>query len=400
MTKYDIIVIGGGPAGLYASINAYNKNTKILVLEKDREIGKPIICAEGISNRTLDLFFEKNDFPFIRNKFKELVLKYNDAISYTHIPDMGIVVNRSVFDRYIADIAIEKGIEIKTSENVLSAKYIDNGVEIITENNTFTAKMIIIADGVESRIASFFNMDSATDLNDIYACYQYIMRDESINDKEIIFDFSPEFARYGYIWLFPRGNKEVNFGIGVIPNLSTKKPDVLLKKYKEKYYPNGEILRETAGAVPINPMKKIFADRVLVCGDAARYADPLTGGGIDNALRTGQFAGQIAKQSITKNDFSEKFLSQYDKDVKRDNWFFISKQLKLKNIIERMDDDELNKFFKLTIESLNNKTIYSDDFYSSLFSFSSMKNRMQLIAYLSKMLITKPFLLRILLKLL
>ncbi len=400
--KYDIIVAGGGPAGLYASYIAKKNNSKlkILLLEKDKEIGEPILCAEGISNRTLKLFFDKKNYPFIRNIFDSLIIKYKEYKSETKIPDMGVIINRGEFDKYIANMALQVGVEIKTSENIINGEYIDNGIKIITENNEYQAEMLIIADGVESRIASFFNIDTITNLNDIYSCYQYVYKHENIKDNEIVFDFTPEYAGYGYLWIFPRGDNQANFGLGINTNKINKKAKNILKEYKERFYPKGKIIRELAGAVPVNPVKNPYSDRILICGDAARYADPMTGGGIDNAIRTGKFAGEVAVKAFKKNDFSEKFLKEYNRIVKKDNGFFIEKQLKLKNIIENMNEKELDDFFINSIKFFDNKTILSDDFYSTLFSMTSIKNKLHIMISLGKLLIDYPGLMKIIKKLL
>ena len=397
MNKYDAIIIGGGPAGLYAAVSIA-EGFNVLVLEKDEKIGEPIICAEAISNNTLKNFFRGENLPFIRNRYSIITINYKEKKATNAL--MGLLVNRSLFDNYIAEKALEKGVEIKLNTLVIDAQVKENFVLVTTEKEEYEAKMVIVADGVESYIGQKLGFDSVCPLNDMYSCYQYHIKDDSINDDEILFDFSPEFAPGGYVWVFPRGDNEANLGLAVNAEMMKNRPLDTLKSYKDKFYPNAEIKREMSGCVSVNPLSRIYGERAIVVGDAARYADPMTGGGIDNALRTGGFAGQVASIVLKEDNFSLKKMSLYGEFVEKDNWYSIKKQLQLKKLISDMSEEELDKFFNSSLELFDGNKIFSSDFYSATYSIKSKVKTAGLLYHFLGSLMKDKYLLKIIMRLL
>ncbi|MDY6788111.1 MAG: NAD(P)/FAD-dependent oxidoreductase [candidate division WOR-3 bacterium] len=376
ISKSDVIIAGGGPAGLYSAYCLARRGLDVTVIERDKSIGYPIICAEGVSNRTLDNYLPGFDTDAVRNHFSRLIVKYSAMSSVSDIPDMGVILNRAYFDRYIADIAEDAGAEIILSENITGGHYSSEGIIVETGRQKYEARGLIAADGVESRVASFFNINTSSRLGDVYSCCQYTIKDSSIDDNDIIFDFTPRYARSGYLWVFPRGDNTANFGLGILRNINKKKPCDLLEAYRQEYYPHSEILEEKTGGVPVRPLMKPYSNKVLVCGDAMRYADPITGGGIDNALRSAYFAAETMHRAITGNDMSEKTMKQYKKQLERDNGYSINLQLKLRNLMNEMDDSELDGLFKGILEILDKRCIRADDFYSEILPLGSIMGKL------------------------
>lgn len=374
--KSDVIIAGGGPAGLYSAYCLARRGLDVTVIERDKSIGYPIICAEGVSNRTLHNYLPGFDTRAVRNHFSRLIVKYSGMSSVSDIPDMGVILNRADFDRYIAGIAEDAGAEIVLSENITGGHYSSEGIVVETGKQKYEARGLIAADGVESRIASFFNINTTARLGDVYSCYQYTLKDSSIDNNDIIFDFSPRYVRSGYLWVFPRGDNTANFGLGILRNINKTNPRDILESYREEHYPGSQILEEKTGGVPVRPLVKPYSKNVLVCGDAMRYADPITGGGIDNALRSAYFAAETMYRAITSNDMSERTMRQYKEQLERDNGYSISMQLKLRRLMDEMDDSELNELFKGIIEILDKRGIRADDFYSEILSLGSIMGRL------------------------
>jgi digeranylgeranylglycerophospholipid reductase len=153
-----------------------------------------------------------------------------------------------------------------------------------------------------------------------------------------------EVAPGGYLWLFPKGPGCANVGLGIMGKYAAKKKAIqYLKEFVDRNFPNAAILSIVAGGVPTSPqLKSIIADGLMLAGDAGHQIDPLSGGGIINALIGGKLAGETAAEAIKAGDVRVKFLKRYqsawDKVRKKD----LQLAYKIKKIVYHFEDDDLN----------------------------------------------------------
>jgi flavin-dependent dehydrogenase len=150
----------------------------------------------------------------------------------------------------------------------------------------------------------------------------------------------------GYGWVFPKKDS-VNIGIGEIkPSASQTANRPNLKEFYENYIrllkeskiipPTIKLGKIQGGILPLNPLKKTFVDRVVLCGDAAGLMNPLTGDGIDYAMSSGKIAAEVCTEALEADDTSAFFLSKYQQLWKND----FGKEIKLclfilKGLLER-----------------------------------------------------------------
>jgi digeranylgeranylglycerophospholipid reductase len=128
------------------------------------------------------------------------------------------------------------------------------------------------------------------------------------------FYFGNAISPGGYVWVFPKGDREANIGLGILGTRCNGTPPVeYLQKYVDRVYPNGKILQVIVGAVPVSDMSgRISTNGLMLAGDGARLTDPLFGAGIMNAMSSGRMAGINAAAAIKKGDVSAKALKKYD----------------------------------------------------------------------------------------
>jgi flavin-dependent dehydrogenase len=110
----------------------------------------------------------------------------------------------------------------------------------------------------------------------------------------------------GYAWFFPKG-RTANVGLGVVSSKTSHLPDLLndfLNNLKEaKKISRVEILSRTGGSIPCEPRRQTLFGNILLVGDAAGHAHPITGAGILNAVIGGEMAGRIAAEAVARGDF-------------------------------------------------------------------------------------------------
>ncbi|MBK6913316.1 MAG: NAD(P)/FAD-dependent oxidoreductase [Ignavibacteriales bacterium] len=317
-TKYDIIVVGAGPAGSMAARFAAEQGVSVLMLEKDRDVGYPVRCGEAISKAGVEEFIPSDDkwiaariskFSFIAPDETEVIVDFGDA---------GYVLDRRIFDYELARTAAEAGTHIITRAYVNGLLFDDGKVigvkyEYQGEQREVKAKVVIAADGVESRVGRWAGLKTHIDFRDMESAVQITAANIPVDQSTLYFYFGKDVAPNGYFWVFPKGHNKANIGLGVSGLIGKKKSaQSYLNDFMDKHYPNAPVLTTIAGGVPCSiTLDKISAPGIMLVGDAARQVNPLSGGGIASGMIGGKIAGTIAGEAIKKNNIDQ--ILTYDK---------------------------------------------------------------------------------------
>lgn len=147
------------------------------------------------------------------------------------------------------------------------------------------------------------------------------------------------------MWVFPKGPKTASVGIGVEVRLcDAGMAYSLLMDFIKYRFGKASIVAEWAGGVPVSlPMKKPYGNGIILVGDAARHCNPLTGGGIYTAMVSGQKAGELAVEAVTKNDVSEKFLGIFNKRIEEDIIKVHKRSYRISKALGNLTDDNFNQ---------------------------------------------------------
>ena len=257
--RYDVIVVGAGPAGSTTALHAAKNGCSVLLLEKDREIGIPVRCAEAVGEIGLSKVLEPKEHWF-SNRIEGFRLFAPDGtkVNVNH-NEQGWVLDRKIFDRELAEMAADEGVEILTKAYVYDLIKNDNivsGVKVKYLNNEyeFCAPIIIGADGVESRVGRWAGLKTHLSLKNIETCAQYTLTNIDIDHRYCDFYFSKEWAPGGYVWIFPKGKDSANVGLGISGEHSSPKHAFdYLNLFIDKKFPNAAKINTVAGGVPSAP---------------------------------------------------------------------------------------------------------------------------------------------------
>jgi digeranylgeranylglycerophospholipid reductase len=349
---YDVVVVGAGPAGSMAAKTAAEEGLEVLLIEKRQEIGTPVRCAEGISKENIERFFEVDE-KWIAAEVVGAKIYAPDGTEVVMSEEMagnevGYVLERKIFDRFVARSAAKAGAEVivKTSATDFVRK--KDGLEVklrrMGEEWSVETKILIGADGVESKIGRKAGIIKTLKLGDVESCAQYLMTGLEMDPNYTYFYLGNELAPGGYAWVFPKGNGSANVGIGVLPKIAKKTAREYLDSFIERENISGKITEFVAGAVPVyGEVETAVADNIMLAGDAAFHADPITGGGIANALSAGYYAGKVAAEAVRKENYSASFLKKYDDLWKNDFGKKLARNKKLQQKFLKMDDETINK---------------------------------------------------------
>lgn len=354
--KYELIVVGGGPAGSVAAKTAAEKGVKTLLLEKDRDFGIPVRCAEGIGLEFLSIFIEPN-IKWMDNPLEKVrMYAPNGKEVYVYLGEQGTIVNRKVFDFELALLASKHGACVRNRCCVTSMQRENGGLHLEFEHYGKKYKvrtpLVIGADGVESRIGRWAGLKTNFPPIDIESAFQYTMHHKNIDARYCDFFFGEKIAPGGYIWVFPKGENLANVGIGVAASRTKdRSAKEFLDDFVMKRFPNASQLSSVAGAVPAaKAHKQMIADNVMLVGDAASQVNPLTGGGIMSSMWGGRFAGLTAVEALSKGKFSKNSLSGYPKAYHKRVGEVYNRHYRIKQAVHKLPDEVLNKTADLLLD--------------------------------------------------
>ncbi len=355
-TMYDVLVIGAGPAGSIAAKTAAEKGLTVLLIEKRQAIGDPVRCAEGVSKEYLKKHVEI-DKKWICADLKGARIYAPDGTKIEMAEEIaggevGYVLERKIFDRALAEKASKAGAEVRVKTRAIGLIIEEDfvkGARLMQLGKEYDvhARIVIGADGIESKVGRWAGIDTSLKPIDIETCVQYLVAGVDINQEYCEFYIGNDLAPGGYIWIFPKGEGKANVGIGILGSKMGKfkpRPVDYLNSFLEKKFPYAKIVEMVFGGVPVSgSIEKTSTNGLILIGDAARQSDPITGGGILNAMDVGKIAGEAAFAAISAGDVSnEKLEEVYEKRWRSTTGHAIDLSLIVKNCFINLNDVDLN----------------------------------------------------------
>jgi digeranylgeranylglycerophospholipid reductase len=327
--RYDVVVVGAGPGGSVSAREAAELGLSVLLLEKRQEIGSPVRCAEGVAHEMLVPFIEPDPHWISAVVSKAQIALVEDGTTVTRRAEggQGYILERRVFDRVLAEEAAKAGAQVmvKTAATGLLLK--DGVVRGVVARSPagimeIECAVVIGADGVESQVGPWAGLDTTLSLRDTMACAQYLLAGIEIDPACCYYYVGQDVAPGGYAWVFPKGEGKANVGLGVQADPSTSSGQALaadsalnyLTRFIESqpHLAEGSPVTLVVGGVPVSPpLPHLVTNGLMLVGDAARQVDPLTGGGIANAMIAGRLAAEAAAQAIAAGDTSAEALARY-----------------------------------------------------------------------------------------
>src|SRR5574344_1368409 len=212
----DVVVVGAGPAGSMAAKHAADGGARVILVEKKAEIGAPLRCAEGVSKRRLKEVGIEPDPMWISSEIRGTIMRTVGG-SYLKVDEswkdgeVGYVLNRHLFDKFVAEQAAEAGADVVVRAACTGVIRDDSGrisgvrVTHMGETKEIGCDCIVAADGFESQVARWAGIDTSLSLNDIDSCIQYLMTGVDIDPHYCEFTLG-SVSPGGYVWIFPKGD--------------------------------------------------------------------------------------------------------------------------------------------------------------------------------------------------
>ncbi len=344
---YDVIVVGAGPSGSTCARICAKKGLKTVLLDKDTfPRSKP--CAGAVSMQALSWLDVPLPEEIIEKECFGARIHYNGrSIDVRKKERIAVLVSRNDFDRFLADKAVESGAVFLPGEKVIHVSETRDSVTVRTETNSFEARFLVGADGVHSLMANSVRPPFRKDELALAVVCQIRADDDEIDERlqhtiAIHFGIAP----LGYGWLFPHRGYYSLGTAGLASAFSN--PRKTLTAYAQTLQIAPEAVR--GHFIPLGGIKRrIAANRILLAGDAAGFADPFHGEGISHAIVSGRLAADAVIGSFEKRGGPGAAVLQYSNECER----HIRKHLRVALYMARL----LDRFPKLFVRIfLDNKT--------------------------------------------
>ena len=388
MKRYDVAVVGGGPAGGFVAKEIASKGYAVALFEEHKKIGAPLKCAGLITPRVFD-FLDFSKKKVVENEIYGAHIHSPSGTVLTIGGDRmhALVINRPQFDQEIMNNAEDAGVEIYLESKVTSAKKNNRCIElgIIQKETTTQIKntLLIGADGAHSKIRETFGFPQPAEfLKGMGAKATNINLDPKFVEIFLGREIAPGF----FAWVVPTNKEGSEARIGLCIDNTSKNTlkQCFAKLLKTKSLQSIKITKHIAGTIPLGALKKTAASNVMLVGDAAAQVKPTSGGGVYPSLLCAQYCSSVAIEALENNDFTRHFLKKYhmlwSKEIGRE--LFLG--MKFRKIFKNLDDKKIDKY----VEKINNKKSidvickYGDIDYPSKLAFPLLKKTPSLVKLL------------------
>jgi digeranylgeranylglycerophospholipid reductase len=361
--KFDIAVVGGGPAGLSAAYAAAKGGAKVVLFEKDQSIAHNIRTS-GVT------WISEMERLGIPSKFYNPIHNYrfvspsNDVLITGNISKSCVLDIRGTY-QHLAFLAAKEGVQLMVKSNVLDV--IKDGLRVAgikastpKGNLTVRSTLVIDASGFSTFIGRKAGVAGQWKRYGVGAEYECYCGD-GIDSTTWVLMVGQKYSDAGYAWLFPLSTNRVRIGVGVGRPESNAEPLEKLHKIIEKRFKpldaigDGKIqpLELHYGFIPNEGMRRSsIADGLIMVGDSAGQSNPLVLEGIRYAIDFGRLAGKVGADSLSQNS-DRKSLLEYERSWKAKAESKIHSALKVQMRWLGLTDEEWDK----EIEILRDMTV-------------------------------------------
>ena len=376
--NFDLVIVGGGPAGSSAAFEAAKRGISVALLEKEESIAQTV--------RTSGVTWIQNIKEFgIPDDCFNPITNYSFCSPNNEVTISDVVPRAAVLDvrktyRWLAQQAEKEGAEIFVKTNINNVIKNDNGDIIgVTGTNPqgeieFNSKVVIDASGFPSTVCKAMNF--APQWKRFGAGAEYEVKAENVDKDTWWLMVGQKYSPAGYAWIFPVSKDIVRIGVGIGKPESPVDPTERLKELMEnKVGPIEKLGKITPiefhyGLIPNDGLsRKTVYNNLILVGDSAGQANPLVLEGIRYAIKFGRVAGRVASEAIKEGKTDEKALEPYEESWRKEIQSKINSAGKVQDRWIGLSDEDWDKELDIIKELKPEEFL---DFIKADFGLSNM----------------------------
>jgi digeranylgeranylglycerophospholipid reductase len=342
----DVVVIGGGPAGLAAAAELARRGHAVAVFEEHTTVGAPVHCtgvlaAEALESLDLPRFALLNPLSTVR-----FVAPSGRAFEYTTSKTEAVVIDRMVFDRALAERAIAAGACVAFGRRVTAMTECARSIVItLADGETVETRSVVVACGAQYGLQRRLGFE----IPPIYL-HSAQMEIPAGRPRDVEIFFGSSIAPKGFAWVVPvvRGSTSwARVGVMAATHASTWFARIVRHVQNRWELDVPATLTPRRRVLPLAAVGRTFHNRLLLVGDAAGLVKPTTGGGIYYSIVSGRLAAEVLSDQLKSDKLTAAHLSRYEKLWRKRFQSEFSAQLALRRVAEGMDDAAIDALFDL-----------------------------------------------------
>jgi digeranylgeranylglycerophospholipid reductase len=343
-TAVDVLVVGGGPAGLYAAERLARRGVSTLVCEEHATIGDPVHCTGVLAAESFDILGLPRDASLNTLTTAQFFSPSGAIISHSPPVPLAAVIDRGVFDRSLAVRAASAGAEVRLGTRVSVVETGPVAVRALVGDDWVSARLLMVACGANYAFQRRFGMG-------VPRAYLHTAQREIPARRigEVELHFGREIAPDGFAWTVPvvRGSSTyVRVGV-----MTSRDPvgcySRMLARVANRWGIEDTQQPPRQKILPLGVIDRTYADRTMVIGDAAGLVKPTTGGGIHYSIVSAALASDVAVDALADDRLDAAALADYERQWRDQLDEEFAEQRSLRDLVTRLSDREIETLFEL-----------------------------------------------------
>lgn len=339
-----MLIVGGGPAGLFLAARLAAARVHTLVCEEHQTLGDPVHCTGVLSTDSFQRFELPTEATLNTLTAARFVSPSGIAVEYSTPTPLAIVIDRPVFDRALALRAVAAGAEVRSSARVTTLEIGPTGVRAMAGQEVIHARLAVLACGANYSFQRRFGLG----LPRTYL--QSAQRELPVaRAAGLELHFGQDSAPSGFAWSVPVSRPD---GPRVRVGVMTSSDAVgfyrrMVSKVADRWGVADQDLPPRQKILPLGAIERTYGDRLLAVGDAAGLVKPTTGGGIHYSILSASLAAEVAVDALGRDRLDSETLSVYERRWRAELGDEFKAQHALRDAVTRLSDRGLDSFFEV-----------------------------------------------------